>query len=165
MIADRYQFVLRATGCLVAACTCAAVLSGCSVGSPRVPEPSRTSGAPSAVATVAADADRAAAEEQALAIIKHAKSYRASMNARAVSDPAQWLDASRGPGLTIVVRIDRDGVPVDLCFMRHTGELRTVVFGAKGGESARAYDQTTAKDGDAILSLVDKLAEAQLKLQ
>ena len=80
------------------------------------------------------------------------------MNARVVSDVRQRLQNERFVSLTAAIRIDRDGAPVDLYFLRRTGELRSVAFGTKDGTLLQVYDKFAVTGGNAALSLVDQLA-------
>jgi len=146
----------------IAALTCAllaaALLSGCaSVPSPEsADKPKPTPPVASSEASKPAAIDDA--EQKALDLVTSAKAYDSAMNARVVSDVDQRLQNERFVSLTSAIRIDRDGAPVDLYFLRRTGELRSVAFGTKDGKLLQIYDKFVVTDADAALSLVDQLA-------
>jgi len=138
-----------------------AALVGCtSVPSPGdratlTEEPSVASDA--STAADAAEADEA--ERTALALIKSAKAYQASMNARVITQTDERLQPDRGPGIFAVVRIDRNGAPVDLHFLRRTGELRQIAFGTRDGKLLYGYDKFKLATGDQVLALVEELGK------
>ncbi|HET6351340.1 MAG TPA: hypothetical protein VFG89_04305 [Coriobacteriia bacterium] len=157
----RFATRLAALGCALFA---AAVLSGCA-GVPSPGSAGNVGAAPSAESTVASGPSTIdTAEQKALDLVTSADAYDSAMNARVVSDMKQRLQYDRGATLTAAIRIDRNGAPVDLYFLRRTGELRSVVFGTKDGKLLQVYDKFAVADGDAALSLVDQLA-AKLPVQ
>lgn len=150
------------TAALIAALTCTLLAAALSSGCARVPSPDSSGSAMPASSAATSEASGPAtvdaAEQKALTLVTSAGAYDSAMNARVVSDVKERLQFDRGASLTAAIRIDRDGAPVDLYFLRRTGELRSVAFGTKDGKLLQVYDKFVVTDGNAALSLVDQLA-------